>query len=368
MIFKPSAVGNRKLSPEVLAQDKKNCVKIGPVGVGRQALYLNSFYIRRRYYIGWTDVRRVFKRVALSKGGFTGKGVFGSMPYLVVEKSDGTQQQCNFKFEGEVDQVLELIGREHPEIPLHSAESERKLRKAQAEREERYVKNLPEDAAQTIRQLEEAKSYLEENPQYSKVLVYAAKEKRSVDGTKTSLKAVASVIVAASVAMAAVGLYLRLTRDYDMGLYMALFGAAFIISVLASKVLPTPSRNRRTVQKDWEEAVRLSQSYLEKYEGGQKGAVSHAGGSRDGAAASNADGRQNEAASSFFPVPPQYAHPIVLERMIRAVKEGRAADAAGALEAVKGDLKALNSSVKVSQEEYDEVVTVKPMFLVCGYE
>ena len=30
---------------------------------------------------------------------------------------------------------------------------------------------------------------------------------------------------------------------------------------------------------------------------------------------------------------------------------------------VKKDLKALNSDVEVDQEEYDEVVTVKPMFL-----
>ena len=34
-----------------------------------------------------------------------------------------------------------------------------------------------------------------------------------------------------------------------------------------------------------------------------------------------------------------------------------------ALEAVKADLKPLNSSVEVSQEEHDEVVAVKAMFL-----
>ena len=43
------------------------------------------------------SVRRVFKRVAMSKGGFTGKGAFGSIPYLVVEYDDGAQKQCNFK-------------------------------------------------------------------------------------------------------------------------------------------------------------------------------------------------------------------------------------------------------------------------------
>ena len=34
-----------------------------------------------------------------------------------------------------------------------------------------------------------------------------------------------------------------------------------------------------------------------------------------------------------------------------------------ALEIVKQDLKALNSSVEVEQEEYDEVVAVKALFL-----
>ena len=35
---------------------------------------------------------------------------------------------------------------------------------------------------------------------------------------------------------------------------------------------------------------------------------------------------------------------------------------------MKADLKVLNSGVKVSQEEHDEVVIVKPLFLECGYK
>lgn len=54
--------------------DKKSCKRYGPCGVGEQALYLNSFFIDRRYYVALESVRRVFKRVAMSKGGFTGKG------------------------------------------------------------------------------------------------------------------------------------------------------------------------------------------------------------------------------------------------------------------------------------------------------
>ena len=35
----------------------------------------------------------------MSSGGFTGKGMFASMAYLVVEYDGGKQKQCNFKDE-----------------------------------------------------------------------------------------------------------------------------------------------------------------------------------------------------------------------------------------------------------------------------
>lgn len=79
-MFTPVKLGNTTLPPEVLKADKKSCKRYGPCGVGEQALYLNSFFIDRRYYVALESVRRVFKRVAMSKGGFTGKGAFGSIP------------------------------------------------------------------------------------------------------------------------------------------------------------------------------------------------------------------------------------------------------------------------------------------------
>ena len=54
--------------------------------------------------------------------------------------------------------------------------------------------------------------------------------------------------------------------------------------------------------------------------------------------------------------------------MIRIIREGRATSINEALEEEKKDLKALNSSVRVSQEEYDEVTTIKPMFLISDYK
>jgi hypothetical protein len=53
--------------------------------------------------------------------------------------------------------------------------------------------------------------------------------------------------------------------------------------------------------------------------------------------------------------------------MIRMLEEGSAADIGSALEAVKADLKRLNHDVEVDQEEYDEVVAIKSMFLNADY-
>ena len=107
MIFRPAQLGMAKLDRLELEQDKKACRKIGPCGVGKKALYLNSFYIDRRYYLPYGSISRVFKRVAMSSGGFTGKGMFASMAYLVVEYDGGKQKQCNFKDERDVDKLLE---------------------------------------------------------------------------------------------------------------------------------------------------------------------------------------------------------------------------------------------------------------------
>ena len=101
-MFKPIQLSSAALEPAVLAEDKKHCRRVGPCGLGEKALYLNSFYLDRRYYIPYSAITRVFKRVAMSRGGFTRKGVFASMAYLVVEYDGGREKQCNFKYEEQV--------------------------------------------------------------------------------------------------------------------------------------------------------------------------------------------------------------------------------------------------------------------------
>lgn len=54
--------------------------------------------------------------------------------------------------------------------------------------------------------------------------------------------------------------------------------------------------------------------------------------------------------------------------MMDAIEEGNAVTVPEALDAVKARLKSLNADVQVEQEEYDEVVVIKAMFLNHDYQ
>ena len=105
---------------------------------------------------------------------------------------------------------------------------------------------------------------------------------------------------------------------------------------MSGNLVPIGRNSRKRVDGDWQNACLAMEDYIKGY--------------------------QN------FPLPARYAHPIVLRRMVRVIREGRAVDAETALAKVKEDLKGLNKSVTVSQKEYDEVVQVKQMFLVSDYQ
>lgn len=333
MLFAPVCLGSTSLPTETLATDKKRCKRFGPCGVGEKALYLNSFFIDRRYYVALEDVHRVFKRVAMSKGGFTGKGMFGSLPYLVVEYGNGAVKQCNFKHEADVDLMLAHIAALCPDLPLHSEEAERRLAE-KAEREaQRYLKELTPQAQAAREALEQNRAFLAGYPELTAKLSTAAKAKRVNERTNPAYKWVALAIVLAGLAVAAYGI-ISLVRKEGFGMYFTLLGLAAVFLFSGSQVLPTARNNKRAVAKTYEDAVNAIAAVL--------------------------PGR--------FPLPARYAHPIVLDRMIRVLREGRAQSTEEALEVVKADLKALNADVQVEQEEYDEVVTIKPMFLLCDYQ
>lgn len=339
MLFAPKCIGNIRLDPATLEQDKKHCTRIGSCGIGEKAIYLNSFFIDRTYYVAITDLRRCFKRVAMSKGGFSGRGIFGSMPYLVVQFSNGTEKQCNFKFEEDVDRFLQRLQKDHPEIPIYSKEAEKKLEAARIAEEARYVKNLSDKAQHSIHVLEHAKTFLEKKPEVSENLSEMAKRKRSVDGVKASNLFIAAAILFLSIAAAALGAVSIARGEGSWAKYFVLFGFAGMFFTAAAGILPTAKHNKKSVQKDWDQAVSKAQSYIESYDGEES-----------------------------FPVPATYAHPVVIDRVIRVIREGRAEEIADAFRIMEADLKSLDRTKTVTQKEYDEIIAVKPMFLVMNYQ
>ena len=338
MIFKPAQLGMAKLDKQELVEDRKSCKKIGPCGVGKKALYLNSFYIDRRYYLPYGSISRVFKRVAMSSGGFTGKGMFASMAYLVVEYDGGKQKQCNFKDERDVDKLLEVLAKEQPQIPLLSEAGERALQKKEAEKAARKLPELTDEAKHSVTVLRKAKEYLEEKPELAEELSAAERRKRAQLQSKPVYRYVALAIFVFGIVSAAYGLYAVTNHVGNYGIYFALFGFAAIFLFSSYNMLPTARNNNNAIMKRADKAEAAMAEYVKHYPNGA------------------------------FPVPSCYAHPIVLKQMTDAIEEGRAVTVPEALDAVEKRLQALNADVQVEQEEYDEVVVIKAMFLNHDYQ
>ena len=338
MIFRPAQLGMAKLDRLELEQDKKACRKIGPCGVGKKALYLNSFYIDRRYYLPYGSISRVFKRVAMSSGGFTGKGMFASMAYLVVEYDGGKQKQCNFKDERDVDKLLEVLAKEQPQIPLLSEAGEQALQKKEAEKAARKLPELTDEAKHSVTVLRRAKEYLEAKPEISDELSAAERRKRAQLQSKPVYRYVALAIFVFGIVSAAYGLYAVTNHVGNYGIYFALFGFAAIFLFSSYNMLPTARNNNNAIMKRADKAEAAMAEYVKHYPNGA------------------------------FPVPSCYAHPIVLKQMTDAIEEGRAVTVPEALDAVEARLKSLNADVQVEQEEYDEVVVIKAMFLNHDYQ
>ena len=127
---------------------------------------------------------------------------------------------------------------------------------------------------------------------------------------------------------------MTLVQGENNGLYFLLLGLAAVFLFAGAQVLPTAKNNKKAIAAQWEDSIRQMEQLL----------------------------------PGDFPVPARYAHPVVLQRMIRVLREGRAQSIGEAMNVMKADLRALNASVQVEQEEYDEVVAIKPMFLLQDYK
>ena len=182
-------------------------------------------------------------------------------------------------------------------------------------------------------ELERARKFLSGYPELTAQLAAAAKAKRINEHTNPAYRWVALAIVLAGAAALVYGI-ISWRNGGDFGVYFALFGFAAVFFFSGAHVLPTAKNNRRAVERAWDEAQAAMANVLPE----------------------------------DFPLPARYAHPIVLDRMIRILREGRAQSKEEALDVLKADLKALTADVQVEQEEHDEVVVIKPLFLVRDYQ
>lgn len=342
MFVKPRPLSRAQLDPHLLEEDKKACKKYGPCGLGQRAIYLNTFYLDRRLYLPYACVKRVYKRLAMSKGGFTGKGMFATIPYLVVEYDDGNghqeERQFNFKFEQNIDLLLGELASIQPQIKRVSAKAEKRLaekEKAAAEAA-RLRPELDEAGKALVRQLSHAQTYLEEQPGFAEQMTAAAQAKRICDRTHPQYKWVALAALLGGFAALAFGIWSLMT-DRKGGAYFLLIGMAAVLFFSSAQMRPTGRSNQKRVAQELEAVLTRARELTEAYPG-------------------------------QFPLPARYAHPVVLERMRRIVEEGRAHTLEEALEVLKTDLKALNAQVQVEQWEYDEVVAIKPLFLLADYQ
>ena len=201
MLFSPVPFGKIILDPNILKEDRKKCIKAGPCGMGERALYLNSFYLSRRYYVVYSEIRRVFKRIAMSSGGFTGKGAFSTIPYLVVVLKDGREKQCNFKVEENVDVILKWIAKNHPEISTVTEKAERAaaLQKGQAKAD------VPKEIQHEIDRIRSDEAYLEKKPEIYQRLSAAVRRKRTIDQMpKSSIILVSAIALAGFIGLASI--------------------------------------------------------------------------------------------------------------------------------------------------------------------
>ena len=330
----PQPLSSVTIDPEIIRADRRKSKKFDQCGLGEKAIYIGGSLTPRKFYVPYSQVTHVYKRVAVSKG--SGKAFLTPILYLVVRYDDGQEKQCSFRYLNDADAMLTELEHTHPEISLEKPGSEAKNREKAEKRKQLDAVILEGDADRAERKLENAKEILNKRPGLCNDLIARARIKRSVDLIRPGWQALAAGILAAGVCCivgAIVGMLAGLSKT--TAILLILIGAAAVLMMINSRILPTPRRNRRTAEKEWEKAVEGMQHHINGYPG--------------------------------FPLPAYYAHPIVCDRLIRILREQRAADLDGALEVLKEDLKRMDHTVQLDKEDYDEVIRIKPLFLVMDY-
>lgn len=350
-MLKPRLVGLTPLDPQILHQDRKSCQKIGPLGLGDRALYLNQWILDRTAYIAYEDLTRAYKRVAMSKGAYTKKGVFATLSYLVLVLTTGKTVVTRLKYEADIDSFLLALKERRPELPTVYEKADAATEGAGVAAEEARIlaekvgagisrettvseEDLSPLARKTLLQLRKAQKYMEDDPSWANRLVYRAKEVRRLSQLPLTYYYGGLAVGALALVLTGAGVWGRL-HQLTWTLYLILLGASLLVFVIASQVLRTGPFHRARAEAAWQEAVAQMADFLQGF-------------------------------GKDFPLPPTLAHPLVLVWMERTVLSNSANTPAQALQLVTASLQAMDASVTVSETTYQEVTTIKPLFLVSG--
>lgn len=324
-------LSEKKLDKEILKKDKREAKHIGPVGIGEKALYLNSFYIDRMYYIPIEAIERVYKRVAMSKGGFSGRGMFASLSYLVVEYDGGKEKACLIRKEWKLDEALSEIRKRFPNLPTMSKRAEEKLRSEEEEEKAKLLPKLSEEAEKAVFEIEEADKILQEREELYKNLALQAKQERMVQSTNPYYRYFAWLLFFGGLlCLLSAGVFYK---NGDQSHAIVLFGFFLMLFLVGFRVRPTGRQNKEEVEREYEESIR----------------------------------KMRDSLPEDFPLPAQYAHPLCLLWMKQNILEGKAETFLSSYELLKKELKELDSTKEVTQKVYDRLIVIKPMFLAHGY-
>ena len=120
MLIPPRSLSARELPRLELEADKDYINKYEDCGLSKKALYVGAFGLNRRRYIPISEVKRVYKRLAVSKGFYEEGKMYGTISYLVVIYDKDKEEVVRFTREENLDALLNDI-RAHTSIPVGKA-------------------------------------------------------------------------------------------------------------------------------------------------------------------------------------------------------------------------------------------------------
>lgn len=330
----PRALGSETIEDRELWADRKKAEKFDQCGLGEKAIYMGGSLKPRAWYVPYGEVTHVYRRVGESRQ--NGRGFLAPVLYIVVRFDGGREYQTSFRYLQDADRMMDRLAREHPEIILMSPAGAEKKKIKDAEEAALRARVLPEDVERQKYRLEDAESFLEKRPSLYRHLASVSRMKRRRDLIRPAFFYTAVIILIAGIAAVLAGMWMFFRGGYgSASVLVLLVGAAAVMLMLNSRVLPNRKTRKKALQKEYETAV--------------------------------ADMERSIRSQKNFPLPARYAHPYTCERMIRILQEERAETVEEALEVLKEDLKKFDSSVALSGDDYTQVVTIKPMFLVADY-